>query len=274
MKNYTCKYCSKELASKSSLNNHISNAQYCINKRENKEEVRVFNCNDCQKKFTSKQSLILHISRCSTKTKNEYEYKTTQTSDQYEEKLSFLQEELQKKDKLIQQLQDKLENIAIKAVSRPTTSNKTQINNYIQNMKLVTEEHFIDNVQHLTIDHIKKGPEGYAEFALEYPLKDRLLCSDYSRRKLKFKDKDGNLITDPEMTTLAKKFFNSIKEKNKELICRCANELKERLGDDNVMDTVVKLFDYKAAIEQGSDGEKSEFHHDFVRQVCNMTVKE
>ena len=181
---------------------------------------------------------------------------------------------MQKKDKLIQQLQDKLENIAIKAVSRPTTSNKTQINNYIQNMKLVTEEHFIDNVQHLTIDHIKKGPEGYAEFALEYPLKDRLLCSDYSRRKLKFKDKDGNLITDPEMTTLAKKFFNSIKEKNKELICRCANELKERLGDDNVMDTVVKLFDYKAAIEQGSDGEKSEFHHDFVRQVCNMTVKE
>ena len=118
MKNYTCKYCSKELASKSSLNNHISNAQYCINKRENKEEVRVFNCNDCQKKFTSKQSLILHISRCSTKTKNEYEYKTTQTSDQYEEKLSFLQEELQKKDKLIQQLQDKLENIAIKAVQR------------------------------------------------------------------------------------------------------------------------------------------------------------
>jgi hypothetical protein len=78
-------------------------------------------------------------------------------------------------------------------------------------MKLVTEEHFIDNVQHLTIDHSKKGPEGYAEFALEYPLKDRLLCSDYSRRKLKFKDKDGNLITDPEMTTLAKKFFNSIK---------------------------------------------------------------
>ena len=37
------------------------------------------------------------------------------------------------------------------------------------------------------------------------------------------------------MTTLARKFFNSIKEKNKELICRCANELKEKLGDDNVM---------------------------------------
>ena len=141
-------------------------------------------------------------------------------------------------------------------------------------MQPLTEQHLIDNAQHLTIDHIKKGPEGYAEYALEYPLKDRVMCSDYSRRKVKFKDNEGNLITDPEMTTLAKKFFNSIKEKNKELVCRCANELKEKLGDDNIMDTVVKLFDYKAAIEQGSDGEKSEFHHDFVRQVCSMTIKE
>jgi hypothetical protein len=33
--------------------------------------------------------------------------------------------------------------------------------------------------------------------------------------------------------------------------------VEEKLGDDNVMDTVVKLFDYKNAIEQGSDGEKT-----------------
>ena len=95
---------------------------------------------------------------------------------------------------------------------------------------------------------------------MEYPLKDRVLCSDYSRRKVKFKNKDGKVITDPEMTSLASKFFESIKEK---------------LGDDNVMDTVVKLFDYKAAVEKGSDGgEKTDFHHDFVRQMCSQTIKE
>ena len=74
-------------------------------------------------------------------------------------------------------------------------------------MQPVTDEILYDNVQHLTIDHIKKGAEGYAEYALEYPLKDKLLCSDFSRRKVKFKDKDGNIITDPEMTNLARKFF-------------------------------------------------------------------
>ena len=89
---------------------------------------------------------------------------------------------------------------------------------------------------------------------------------------VKFKDKDGNVITDPEMTTLAKKFFESIQEKNKELICKLANDLKERLGDENVMDTVVKLFDYKEAVNRCSDGEKSDFHHDFVKSICSQTI--
>ena len=148
----------------------------------------------------------------------------------------MLESQLADQKQTIKELQDKLGNVAIRAASRATTSNKTQINNFIQNMQPVTEEHLIDNVQHLTIDHIIKGPEGYAEFALEYPLKDRMVCSDYARRKIKFKDKDGNIVIDPEMTTLARKFFNSIKEKNKELICMYANELKERLGDENVME--------------------------------------
>lgn len=166
-----------------------------------------------------------------------------------------------------------MENIAIKAVSRPTTRN-TQINNYIQQLKPVTDEHLIDSVSNLTIDYIINGPEGYAEYALEYPLKDRMLCSDYSRRKVKFKDKDGKVVTDPEMNTLALKFFESIKDKNRELIRRYANEAKEKLGDDNVMDTVVKLFDYKSDIEKCSYGEKTEFHHDFVKQVCSQSIKE
>lgn len=96
------------------------------------------------------------------------------------------------------------------------------------------------------------------------PPKDRLLCSDYVRRKV---------ITYPEMTILAVKFFESINEKNK-LICKYANELKERLCDDNVMDTVVKLFDYKAAVEKCSEGERTDFHHDFVKRMCSQTLKE
>jgi NAD(P)H-flavin reductase len=75
------------------------------------------------------------------------------------------------------------------------------------------------------------------------------------------------------MTGLASKFFNSIKDKNKELICLYATELKDKLGDD-IMDTMVKIFDYKMAVDRGSEGEKTEFHHDFVKQMCSQTMKE
>jgi uncharacterized C2H2 Zn-finger protein len=251
----------------------------------NKEIVNEFKCDVCDKLFSLKDSYTKHCFTCHnypgiTKLKKIINDKCnkivsiTNSNKQYIEKLEEKDVLLSKYELTIKELHDKLENVAIQVAKRPTTSNKTQINNYIHNMKPVTEEYFLDNVQHLTIDHINKGAEGYAEYALEYPLKDRVICSDYSRRKVKFKDKDGNVITDPEMTTLARKFFHSIKEKNKELICKSANELKERLGDDNVMDTVVRLFDYKSDIEKGSDGEKTDFHHDFVKQVCSRTIKE
>jgi hypothetical protein len=265
------------------MHHHQKTAKYCI--KIQGKNISMFTCKYCKKSLSTKQNLDVHISTCIKYNENmsrkKWQEEKTIIVNQYKQllktntdKISFLHEELIKKDLAIRDLQKQMQEVAIQAVKRPTTSNKTQINNYIQNMKPVTEEHFLDNVQHLTIEHIKKGAEGYAEYALEYPLKDRLLCSDYSRRKVKFKDKDDNVITDPEMTTLARKFFHSIKEKNKELICKSANELKERLGDYNVMDTVVRLFDYKSDIEKGSYGEKTEFHHDFVKQVCSQTIKE
>ena len=76
------------------------------------------------------------------------------------------------------------------------------------------------------------------------------------------------------MTTLAKKFFNSIKDKNKELICKLANELKEHLGNENVIDIIIRLFDYKEAVNNVSEGKKTDFHHNFVREVCSQILKD
>ena len=40
------------------------------------------------------------------------------------------------------------------------------------------------------------------------------------------------------------------------------------------MDTVVKLFDYNEMVNRGCNGDKTDFHHDFVRQVCSQILKE
>ena len=260
---------------------HQKTAKYCL-KIQNKPIEDKFRCDGCGKKFTTLLHINRHIEVCKTievtfnlREKVKFLENNISELQEYKSKyLSLLEDSNYQKEQYeikIQQLQDKLENIAIKASTHSVKN--TQIN-YIHQLQPVTDEHLMNNVSNLTIDHIIKGPEGYAEYALNYPFKDRMICSDYARRKVKFKDKDGNVITDPEMTILMKKFFESIHEKNKELICKYANELKEKLGDENVMDTVVKLFEYKEAVNRGCDGEKTDFHYDFVKRMCSQTIKE
>ena len=53
----------------------------------------------------------------------------------------------------------------------------------------ITEELLLENAKFLTIDHILRGPEGYADYALSYPLNDRLIEEDYSNPVfIKYKD--------------------------------------------------------------------------------------
>ncbi len=270
-----CQFCKNVFVTKTSLNNHQKTAKYCLKLRNVKLEIN-YKCDGCGKTFSRSYHLQRHQKQCKS---NERLYELESKLAQSEKYIEIYKQDNLQKDKIIEEqketikdLQLQMQEVALKAVSRPTNMTKnTQINNYIQQLKPVTDELLLDNVQHLSIDHIMKGPEGYAQYALEYPLKDRLICIDYARRKVKFKDKDGNVITDPEMTALATKFFNSIKNKNKSLILECSNKLKENFGDE--VDTIVKIFDYKAAVDSGSDGVKTDFHHDFVKQMCSQTIK-
>ena len=271
---FECKYCNKKLSSQSSLNVHLKRAKYCINKRSEKNTN--FQCNGCDKKYTSKQNLNIHMENCVMYqiklTKENYIKEINILNNKLEEKDIQLEEQKNQYEIKIQQLQDKLENIAIKAVQRPTTTNmnKTQINNFIQKMEPISSEHMLEQAQNLTLEHIQKGASGYAEYALEYPLKERIACVDYSRRKMKFKDKDGNLITDPEMVKLAPMFFNSIKEKSSEIVY----SQNDPNMDSVMFEAVAKLFNMNADVKNGADGIKSEFYNDFIKHVCSGSVVE
>jgi hypothetical protein len=170
--------------------------------------------------------------------------------------------------KHVRDLEDKLENIAIKGALKPS-----KITNYIQQLQPITEQHFLECSSNLTLDHIKRGPRGYAQYALEYPLRDRVVCVDYARRKIKFKDSDGNIITDPEMNRLAMLFYNSIKDKNRQLVEECKRQLKVNF-DDEELDMLSKLMDYMNSVERGSEGEKSDFQCEVLKDVCGNTVVE
>lgn len=164
-----CHYCKSKFSSKANLNTHQKTAKYCLKLRGTVQAL--FQCKLCDKTFNKKFNLTRHTDKCvSIESFNALQIKVELLDKQKymyqcENKQQQIRiEELQRQN---QELQKQIHEIAIKAISRPTTSNKTQINNYIQNMQPVTDKHLIDNVQHLTIDHIKKGAEGYAAYALE-----------------------------------------------------------------------------------------------------------
>ena len=158
--------------------------------------------------------------------------------------------------------------------------------NVMDDLTNIMDECLIENLKHLSIEHILKGPEGYAEYALEYSLKNSLKCDDRETLLVKYKDKDGVVIMDPGMVNVSKKFFGSIQVKNSELIMA-------KLGMLNFaenMDIMIKLLDYKIAVENIADGvdgiaivgvvdyvdgvapddiiDKKNFYDEFVKIVC------
>jgi len=264
-----CKFCKNVFSNKHTLQKHQSSAKYCL-KIQNKEYISDHKCKYCQKTFTIVYDLNIHMKKCKALDillqTNEYKEKIISL----ENKVLEQKETINEQKETIRELQDKLENIALQAVKRPTTMNKTNINNFIQNMEPITHEYLVEHTPQLTLEHIQKGASGYAEYALEYPLKDRVACVDYARRKIKFKNKDGDLIADPEMCKLTPMFFESIKAKSSEIVY----SQNDPNMDSVMFEEVAKLFNMNADVKNGAEGIKSDFYHDFVKHVCSGSMVE
>ena len=302
-----CQYCGNKFSSIKSLKHHQKLAKYCLKLRGEKEYN--FECSGCKKTYTCRKNLELHERKCNVlhsknqeekhnKEINMYKQELKNMEDEYKKKLLFqaeryrnrfesMHESYEKELKLIRKqekenkkqikdLQDTLKDITLKSVSKSTTTNnnnKTKIiNNYIQNLKPLTEEHLAECSKHLTLEQIKRGASGYAEYALKYPFKDTVLCVDYSRHKIKMKDKDGHVITDPEMLTSSKMFFKSIFTRNKQLLEEYSNEKKDVInkhGQDYADKLAFELLHYIADVSRGMEGEQSELQRNFVKEICS-----
>lgn len=271
-----CPHCTHMFKTNSSLKHHQNTALYCLKIQGVKNNK--YMCVECEKTFSSNYNLCVHTVSCKTSKSSlklqEQLTKVEQKLEQYTYIIEQKDNQLKELKNHVKDLEDKLENVAIKAVSRATTTNKTQINNYIQQLQPLTDQYIEDQVPQLTIEHIRRGAKGYAEYALKHPLNNRLICVDYSRRKIKYKDKDGNLITDPEMGKLSQKLFESIKTRNKTLVMEFAKDLAGTVDPEVQINIMADLGDYIAMVNRGADGEKTDLYHDFVKNVCSQSVME
>ena len=116
-----------------------------------------------------------------------------------------------------------LENIAIKAVDKPTTTNTT-INN-IRNS--FSDKYFVEDIKeedikrkcqsYLTEQVLLDGQRGIAKMCTEHIIntKDKkklLISTDPSRNKFRYMDKNGNMKDDIDARTFIEKISKPIKE--------------------------------------------------------------
>jgi hypothetical protein len=327
---FNCSYCNHAFSTKTSLISHQKTAKYCL-KIQASEGIDIkflFTCDFCSKILSQQIDLDRHQLKCSSKKEADNNNKHELIIKELENKLSLKDKLIKKirientqklleKDKIIEiqkkdlqehksvikelqeeykkqmemqnkDLQDRMQSMAEKAIAKPSSFNQI-----INNLLPITTEHLNDQVQYLTIDHVKNGAIGYAKYALEHPLKDRLVCTDTSRKKGKYKDSDGNIVSDPEMSSITKKLFLAIKDRNSELITEYANDLKVKLdsfGSDNnemtneetveingitddLIDLVTSVFSQKRQSNEISDGLKPELFHQFVKEISTGSYR-
>lgn len=287
-----CSFCKKTFTSKSNLRTHVNTAKYCISTRPGNSSVSVkviFKCEGCDSELSSRQMLDSHKSRC-------LQFIQKKTEEEHSKQITSLEKIISEKEKRIKELESKLENIALKAISRPTvvnTNTDNRVQQTINNLIPVTDDHLKEQSRFLTLEHIKQGAVGYANFACEHALKDRVTCTDLSRRKIKYKNPEGQLVSDPEMMVMSKKLFCAISEKNKQLSDQYRGELinmmlakYQECGDDMKDEETRELEKYIAEINKDMDhivsvyhqakdiaeGQRPEMYHEFVKEVCSKTV--
>jgi hypothetical protein len=273
---YKCDFCDKEFKTKSSFNFHQKTAKYCLEKQG--KENNDYKCNYCKKIFSRKEVLENHTEICSSKSLDDEITKLKKKlllKDKIIEEKEFKVKEVENQNNYLlsknKELEDKLYKILEKAVDKPTTTNNNNTN--IEKLEIISPTFLDEKAQYLTIDHIKNGAEGYATFFIEHQLKDRVICTDFSRRKLKYKDENGNIVTDPEMTSLSVLLFNSIKSRNQNLTIRYMDELINKEKDQEYFMKIAQNFgEQDLEFAKMLNGQKNGMYHDILRRICSVVL--
>jgi len=299
-----CLDCKNKFKTKYSLQQHRKTAKYCLKLRG--QTIEEYKCSECENTFSrryglEKHELICGNSKLTSKLKKKI-IKLKKINLILEKESVKLKESKSNDNKLLEDLkaqvlglQKQMADISMKAVSRPITTNNTNtINNQkILNLLPLTENHFDEQAEFLNLEHIKNGAEGYARYAVDFPLKNRLVCSDYARRKVKYKDTDGKVVTDPEMSKLSQKLFKAIDTKNDRLITGYVKELQKQLFQKNkncsgemdeketeifgceanqMIDFITNLINQKREIKEAANGIKTDMYYNILKNVCSMMV--
>ena len=263
-----CKFCRNVFSNKQNLNQHQKKTKYCL-KLQGKTPEQEYNCESCGKVFLSSSKLRRHQTNCSS---NELVSTLKNRIKELEERNISLETQVKELRIDKKDLQNRYDNLSLTAVKRPVNNNtkNIQINNFIQNMEPLMIEDIEEHIPMLTLDHHVKGAEGYAEYALEFPFKDKIVCVDVNRNKIKYKDGEGNVIEDVGFRKMMTKMCESLKDRSFSLCQEHYEKLssqftEKELEEYNCMNTAL-------AITRYASGRESEFCSKIIKLISKGSI--
>ena len=261
-----CQYCDRVFSNRQNLRAHQKKASYCITIQEERKAI-------LQEET--------HIQQEITELRLLSEQKDAEISKLLEKKdaeMSKLETVLMQKDAEICKLEARLskhEDTIADIARQPRSTKINKIENTMNILSPMTTEHLREQARFLKIEHIHEGMDGYARYALDYPLKNRVVCTDFSRRKIQYKDVDGKVVHDPDMKKLSQELFKAIRERNDELFTDYMTKLCNAVGEDptqanqQILTDAIRL---RSEVKKLEDGKKSEMAQTFVKTVCAGTT--
>lgn len=255
MNKMECKYCNKVLSTSGSLKKHQKETQYCLEMQGKLEKTHI--CSMCTKGFTSKTSYNTHVKICKNKSENNL----------LREKIIALESENKMLKDQLEKSQEHCKELSLTAIKKSSTTNtkSVQINNYIQKMEPLIIDDVQKSVSMLTLAHHVRGAEGYADFALEIPFKDKIVCVDVTRNKFKYKNENGDVIVDDGFTNMFRKLCQTMKARSWDLSQEHYEDLAKEFTEKEIKS--VDLNKAALSIARYSMGKDDPFCKEIIKNI-------
>lgn len=241
---------------------------------EDKPDKKIFKCVDCSKNFATKQSLNVHTFSCKIAKDNEIEFLKKEITILKEKNIELQEKniELQTRLEIYKDSQDCLKEIAKqpKNVQNNNNSNTNNIGNKYINLSPfnLTKEEIKQKVEdNFTADHLIGGQKGVALFTYDNLLLDennklKYLCGDLSRFLFYYKNKDGVIEKDIKANHLTQMIVDDVIAKSYQIVMDISgNESIEALLKLNYQSV---FFDVKKMKED---------NRDFANNLSQLTNK-
>jgi hypothetical protein len=217
----------------------------------------------------SSNSLLKHQETCKLfQTTEKYERLLVATDVRYQIALLEKDEENMR----LTEENNRLRNEITSLSTRPIYVTNNTVNNVNVNNGTINTCFNIDTVKSylhkLEDEHIEDGASGLARFAVDYPLRNSVICTDVSRQVLAYITPDGMLRKDYGHAVVSPKFFKGVQGKVSDRI-PIILEKRKQLSTDPIylLDEEIRLKTIDKNVRDAANGKDSKFVRTWTKDV-------